>query len=54
MLMELTIHIIDQNVKDSIKDFIALKIGLHSSAINVNIVKDIPKNSSGKTQYSQL
>lgn len=50
----LVIHITDALSGNRVKEFVSQKTGLHPSAITVNIVLEIPKNSSGKTQYSQL
>ena len=51
---KLEVYIIDSALGNKVKEFISLKTGLHLSAISVNVVSEIPKNSSGKIQYSQL
>lgn len=51
---KLIVYIVDGRFKDDVINHIALKTGLHISAIEVRVVDDIPKNSSGKIQYSQL
>ena len=39
---------------DKIRDYISSKIGLHHSAFSIKYIESIPKNSSGKTLYSEL
>ena len=51
---KLVIHILDAALENKVKEFISQKTGLHLSAITVNVVSEIPKNSSGKILYSQL
>lgn len=51
---KLTVHMTDASQGDSMRSYIAGKLGLHPSAIRIDIVSEIPKNSSGKVQYAQL
>ena len=51
---KLVIHILDATLENKVKEFISQKTGLHLSAITVNVISEIPKNSSGKILYSQL
>jgi acyl-CoA synthetase (AMP-forming)/AMP-acid ligase II len=44
----------DQDRIDEIKNFISLKIRIHHSAFSVRFIDEIPKNYSGKTNYSSL
>lgn len=37
-----------------VREFISLKLGLHHSIFSINLIDEIPKNSSGKTLYSEL
>ena len=39
---------------DKIRDYISSKLGLHHSAFSIKHIESIPKNSSGKTIYSDL
>ena len=39
---------------DEIRAYISSKIGLHHSAFSIEYIESIPKNSSGKTLYSEL
>ena len=39
---------------DKIRDYISSKLGLHHSAFSIKYIESIPKNSSGKTIYSDL
>jgi long-chain acyl-CoA synthetase len=48
------IFINDKNRIDEIKKFISSKIGLHHSTFTIRYIDEIPKNSSGKTIYSDL
>lgn len=50
----LTVYITDSTLTNQMRDYLATKTGLHPSAIDVRGVQEIPKNSSGKTQYSLL
>ena len=51
-LME--IYITDEDRTKEIRDFISTKTGINKTAFNVNVVAQIPINSSGKTIYSKL
>lgn len=51
---KLTVHVIDASLSDAMRAHMAGKLGLHPSAIRINIVFGIPKNSSGKVQYAAL
>lgn len=51
---KLIIYIINGSIQDQVKTYIASKTGLHSSAVEVKVINEIPKNSSGKVQYAQL
>jgi len=48
------IYLTDPDIKDEIKNSVSQKSGIHPSAIIVRIIHEIPKNTSGKIQYSQL
>lgn len=50
----MTIYTIDQDRNDEIISFISHKIGIHPLAFRVIAIDKIPKNSSGKTIYSEL
>ncbi len=51
---KLTIHMTDAAQGDIMRSYMAGKLGLHPSAIRIDIVSEIPKNSAGKVQYAQL
>lgn len=42
------------HTKESVESFLIKKIGLHPHCFSIHLIKQIPKNSSGKTQYSAL
>lgn len=50
----LVVHITDSTMQESMRSHMASTLGLHPSAIVVNIVNEIPKNSAGKIQYAAL
>ena len=46
---------VTENLKhEKIREFISVKTGLHHSIFSINVIDEIPKNSSGKTIYSEL
>ena len=48
------IFINDKSRITEIKKYISEKLNIHISAFNVKYIAEIPKNSSGKTNYSEL
>ena len=50
----MVIYIADPNLLDTVRSFISEKTGINSRAFEVRAIERIPKNSSGKTVYSQL
>lgn len=51
---QIIIFLTDDNKTGLVNDYILYKIGLHHSAFTIKIINSIPKNSSGKTLYSNL
>lgn len=51
---KMTICMTDETKMVDVKSYISHKLGIHSSAFQVKIVKEIPKNSSGKILYRNL
>lgn len=51
---KLTIFITDPSKSEEVKRFISTKTGIHISAFDIQVIKEIPKSSSGKVLYSQL
>ncbi|MBA0180423.1 AMP-binding protein [Pectobacterium carotovorum] len=50
----LSIFITDATLVDDVKQYVANKIQLNHTALRINVLSDIPKNSAGKILYSQL
>ena len=50
----LVIYILNQENRSLVKEFLTKKIGLHFSVIDIRIIEEIPKSTSGKTLYSKL
>jgi long-chain acyl-CoA synthetase len=50
----LLVYLLLEEHKVIVKDLLSKKIGIHPSAIELRIIKDFPKNESGKTLYSKL
>lgn len=50
----LVIYVLKPEDNAQVKDFLTKKLGIHFSVFNVRIIKEIPKNLSGKTLYSKL
>lgn len=48
------IYVLDENLKDSISQYLTAKMNLHHSAFKLVILDEIPKNTSGKIQYKEL
>ena len=48
------IYIIDESRTKEVHNFISKKMSIHPSAFSIRIIESIPKNSSGKTLYSNL
>jgi len=48
------IYITEKDRTKEIRDFISSKTGINKAAFNVNVIAEIPINSSGKTIYSKL
>ncbi|WP_415944410.1 AMP-binding protein [Megasphaera elsdenii] len=42
------------HTKESVESFLIKKLGLHPHCFSIHLIKQIPKNSSGKTQYAML
>ena len=51
---QIIIYLKDENKIALVYDYISSKIGLHHSAFSIKQIQSIPKNSSGKTIYSDL
>ena len=51
---KMKIFITDEKFVKDIAPFLSEKLNLHPSAFKVKFIKDIPKNSSGKTIYGKL
>jgi long-chain acyl-CoA synthetase len=51
---KMQIFISDKARIEEVRNFISMKIGIHHSAFSVKVVNFIPKNTSGKTIYSEL
>lgn len=50
----LVVHITDSTQQEAMRSHMAATLGLHPSAIAVDVVAEIPKNSAGKIQYAAL
>jgi len=50
----MTIFITDTSKTDEVKTYITHKLGIHSSAFQVKVIEQIPKNNAGKILYSEL
>ncbi len=48
------IFVTDENIADTVRDFVIGKTKLNPAAFKVVVVNEIPKNESGKTQYKEL
>lgn len=51
---KMDIFITNEELKKDVTDFISSKTGLNFSAFRVTVIKEIPKNESGKTLYKNL
>ena len=51
---KMVIYIADPNLSDTVRSFITEKTGINGRAFEIRVIERIPKNSSGKTIYSQL
>ncbi|NQU86495.1 MAG: AMP-binding protein, partial [Mariniphaga sp.] len=51
---KMVIYITDKKLKEDVKNYITSKTGINSKAFEIKFIKKIPKNSSGKTIYSNL
>jgi acyl-coenzyme A synthetase/AMP-(fatty) acid ligase len=51
---KMIIYIMDANFILKIRDLLSEKTGLNNRAFEVRVISEIPKNSSGKVQYTQL
>lgn len=51
---KLIVYTTEKERISEIKSFLTLKIGINQSALEVKFINSIPKNSSGKTIYSNL
>lgn len=51
---KITVYITKEELSKEIKTYLVEKTGLNSLAFVVNVVHEIPKKSSGKTDYSKL
>lgn len=50
----LIVYILNPENTELVKEFLTKKLGIHFSVIEIRIINDIPKNTSGKTLYSKL
>lgn len=50
----ITVFITEDNMDSKIKTLLSEKTGFHPSAFTIKRIKDIPKTSSGKTDYHKL
>jgi long-chain acyl-CoA synthetase len=50
----LVIYILKPEDISLVKEFLTKKLGVHFSVLDIRIIKEIPKNTSGKTLYSKL
>jgi acyl-CoA synthetase (AMP-forming)/AMP-acid ligase II len=50
----LVIYILKPEDNDVVKEFLAKKLGIHYSVLDIRVIQSIPKNASGKTLYSKL
>ncbi len=50
----LYLFVLDENVAEAVKNFAVEKTGLNPAAFQVRVIKEIPKNDSGKIQYREL
>jgi acyl-coenzyme A synthetase/AMP-(fatty) acid ligase len=50
----LVIYITNLDNKDIVKEFLAKKLAIHFSVVDIRLISKIPKSSSGKTLYSNL
>lgn len=50
----LYIFIADESMIEKVKKFVVGKTGLNSAAFHVMVIKEIPKNDSGKIRYGEL
>ena len=48
------VFILKQENIDLVREFLTKKLGIHFSVINIRIIEEIPKSTSGKTLYSKL
>ena len=48
------VFLTDESLVDSVRHYVADKTKLNIAAFHVNVLKEIPKNESGKVQYSEL
>ncbi len=51
---DLVVYILKPEDNDLVKEFLTKKLGIHFSVFDIRIIKEIPRNVSGKTLYSQL
>jgi acyl-coenzyme A synthetase/AMP-(fatty) acid ligase len=51
---KMVIYITEEGKENEIKQFISTKTNIHISAFDVKYIASIPKNSSGKTIYTEL
>ncbi len=51
---QMVIYIVDFSKKDEIRQYLSEKTGIHPSAFSIKHINSIPKNSAGKTIYSEL
>lgn len=51
---QLTVYLTDEVRQDAVKNVLVKEIGLNPVAFKIYSIDQIPKNSSGKTQYSAL
>lgn len=51
---KITIFVTEEGLETDIKSLLSEKMGLNNRAFAVKIIDDIPRNASGKVQYSEL
>lgn len=51
---KMIVYVTDESVCSSVKTLLSEKTGLNNRAFEIRCIPEIPKNSSGKVQYSQL
>lgn len=50
----LLVYILNATEKDTVKEFLTKKLGIHFSIFDIRIIDSFPRNTSGKILYSKL